>query len=92
MRRHDSGVALTCTTQSRVGRCAAGCQAMTSHSVNACFACRRIETVHPARGGLHPHAPRYQPPPWDRDPGVRCEDFSQRLDLPTHCVPVNLLT
>jgi len=82
IRRWDNEVPMTCTSESRVPRCAEGCRPEKTESIKTCFTCRTEE------GQTQPRK-SYIPPRWDTDAsGVDCEDFFQRVEVPTRCVPV----
>jgi hypothetical protein len=81
IRRYDSDTPMTCTTVKMWPRCSEGCRPESTESVKACFTCRVEE-------GQDMPRKTYIAPRWDTyDSGVECEDYFQRVEVPTRCVP-----
>jgi hypothetical protein len=82
LRRYDNEVPMTCTSEQRMPRCAEGCRPEKTESVKTCFTCRTEE------GQTIPRK-SYIPSRWDTyESNVECEDYFQRVEVPTRCVPV----
>jgi len=82
--RYESDTPMTCTSERKVPQCAEGCRPVKTKSIKTCFTCRSETSLTVPRK-------TYQPPRWDMDEettGIDCEDFYQRVEVPTICVPV----
>jgi len=79
--RYDNGTPMTCRSDKKVIQCAPRCRPVQLESVKTCFTCSS-ETGH--------SLPRktYYSPRWEDDGGVKCDDFYQRVEVPTRCVPL----
>jgi hypothetical protein len=82
IRRYESDTPMTCTTERKIPKCTEGCRPETTRHIKTCFTCR-------SETGLTLPRKTYLPPSWETDEsGVDCEDFYQRVEIPTRCVPV----
>lgn len=81
--RYDNEVSMTCTTERKVPKCAHGCRPETTTSIKTCFTCSGQEGVTLPRKTFLPQR-------WDtlESEGIECEDFYQRIEVPTRCVPL----
>jgi len=78
--RHHSGVTMTCTSATEVRQCAEGCHPESTESRKVCFTCTSEEEGLPRIS--------YRAPRWDTfDNGVECDDYFQRVEVPTRCIP-----
>jgi len=81
VRRYDNDVPLTCRSEHKLPSCAEGCRPEQTVSTKVCFTCLSEEGVNLPRK-------TYLAPRWDTyESGVECEDFFQRVEVPTRCVP-----
>jgi len=79
--RLDKEMPMTCTTERKVPQCASGCRPESYESVKTCFTCS-------SESGITLPRKTYIPSRWDtEESGVECEDFYQRVEIPTRCVP-----
>jgi hypothetical protein len=81
--RYDNDTPMTCTTERKVPQCARGCRAESTTSIKTCLTCRGEEgTTLPRK--------TYMPPRWETSEkgDIDCEEFYQRIEIPTRCVPV----
>jgi hypothetical protein len=82
IRRSDDQVPMTCTSDTRVPVCSEGCRPEQTKSTKVCFTCR------PEEEGLTLPRKTYLAPRWDTyENGVECEDYFQRVEVPTRCIP-----
>jgi hypothetical protein len=83
VRRYDNETPMTCTTERKVIQCAKGCRPSQTRSVKTCFRCQSESGQTWARSTYN------QPSSvWElEDSNVSCDQFSERLELPTTCVP-----
>lgn len=89
VRRYDSESPMTCTTERKVIQCAKGCKPAETRSVKTCFRCEgesgRKQTLIKSRTTYYQPT---TPSVWElEDSSVNCEQFSERLELPTTCIP-----
>jgi hypothetical protein len=81
VRRYDNGVPMTCRSEQKVPTCSKECRPERTVSTKVCFTCLSEEGVNLPRK-------TYLAPRWDTyESGVECEDFFQRVEVPTRCVP-----
>jgi len=81
IRRYDNDTPMTCSSVRKLPKCSKGCRPETTESVKTCFTCRSEE-------GENLPRKTYVAPRWDSyDSNVECEDFFQRVEVPTRCVP-----
>jgi len=79
--RFDKEIPMTCTTEKKVPQCAPGCRPENYESIKTCFTCSSVS-------GITLPRKTYIPSRWDmEETGVECEDFFQRVEIPTSCVP-----
>jgi hypothetical protein len=82
IRRHDDQTPMTCTSETRVPVCSEGCRPEHTKSSKVCFTCR------PEEEGVNLPRKTYLAPRWDTyENGVECDDYFQRVEIPTRCVP-----
>jgi len=83
--RYENETPMTCTTERKVPKCATGCRPVSTTSVKTCLTCRGEEGVTVPRKSYRPTLQR-----WDtfENSGIECDDFYQRIEVPTRCVPV----
>lgn len=83
IRRYETDTPMMCTTERKVTQCTEGCRPEKTTSIKTCFTCRSETSQSLPRK-------TYTPQRWDseEDTGVNCEDFYQRVEVPTRCVPV----
>jgi hypothetical protein len=81
--RYDSETPMTCSTLRKVPQCVEGCRPEQTKSIKTCFTCL-------SENGQSLPRKTYSPPRWDSDDegNTECEDFFQRVEVPTRCVPV----
>jgi hypothetical protein len=80
--RYEDGVEMTCSTERKIPQCSEGCRPETTKSIKTCFTCR-------SETGYSMPRKTYAPPRWDIDEsGESCEEFYQRIEVPTSCVQV----
>jgi hypothetical protein len=81
IRRLDKEIPMTCTTERKVTQCAPGCRPERYENIKTCFTCT-------SESGITLPRKTYLPTRWDmEETGVECEDFFQRVEIPTRCVP-----
>jgi len=79
--RFDKEMPMTCTTERKIPQCAPGCRPERYENIKTCFTCRSESGVTLPRN-------TYIPSRWDmEESGVECQDFFQRVEIPTRCVP-----
>jgi len=81
IRRYDNDTPMTCRSEKKIIQCAPGCRPVKTESVKTCFTCTtETEQSQPRKS--------YYSPRWEDEGSVECEDFYQRVEVPTRCVPV----
>jgi hypothetical protein len=81
VRRFDKDMPMTCTTERKIPQCASGCRPQRYENIKTCFTCR-------SESGITLPRKTYLPSRWDMEEGgVECEDYFQRVEVPTRCVP-----
>jgi len=82
--RYEKGQDLLCTSVNKVPQCSETCRPQGLKSTKVCFTC---STRTPQTLVTIPHK-TYNPPKWEMfTEGVECDDFYQRMEIPTECVP-----
>jgi hypothetical protein len=84
VRRYDNETPLTCTSERKIVQCSPGCKPTQIRSVKTCFRCQNESGQSLARRSY------YQPTSvWElEDTSVSCEEFSERVEVPTLCEPI----
>jgi hypothetical protein len=92
IRRYENEAELKCTTEKKIPQCVEGCRPESTRLVKTCFTCRQEESSTYPRESFtrKPYVSR-----WDEktvrdeeeDDKSSCEDFYQRIEVPTRCVP-----
>jgi hypothetical protein len=81
IRRFDKDIPMTCTTEKDIRQCAPGCRPEGYENIKTCFTCR-------SESGMTLPRKTYYPSRWDmEESSEECEDFYQRVEIPTRCVP-----
>jgi hypothetical protein len=79
--RFEKETPMICRTEKKVPQCAPGCRPERYENIKTCFTCS-------SESGITLPRKTYNPSRWEiEESDVECEDFFQRVEIPTRCVP-----
>jgi len=84
--RDEQGTEMTCTSVKKYPQCSQNCRPHGYKTTKVCFTCSNRNP----QSSITTPRKSYKPPTWDifTEGGEECEDFYQRMEVPTRCVPV----